>query len=199
MRKSILIIAIQVFVALTFSVNIYANSISLNEKAWYIPDSAKLQFAGNTGFLSIGASYLLFDQHFEAALFYGYLPKPVGGVNIHTVAIKAYVHPYMFKIHKNLGFSVYVGAGLNKAIGEQYFMFDHDKRPDDYYGRPGLFLSPVTGIRFFYNRPKESVISSMDLFLEVGTTDRYIAHCIDHDSVKFKDIINISFGTSLYF
>ncbi len=198
MKKLITFITLQFFIAF-FVGAIYGQSINSNKKEWYIPNSLKLQHAGNTGFLSLGASYFFLNQHVETALFYGYLPKSIGGVDVHTVAVKAYVHPYMFTIYKDFGMSAYLGVGINMALGDQYFIFDHDKRPEDYYGHPGLFLTPVVGARFFYNRPKENIVSCYDLFIEIGTTDRYIAIYSDNESIDFIEIFNLSFGVSLYF
>jgi hypothetical protein len=48
------------------------------------PDHIKVQYAGGIGFISIGAGYSTKNQKLEGDLSYGYLPKSVGGIRIHS-------------------------------------------------------------------------------------------------------------------
>ncbi len=53
-----------------------------------IPNRYTLQYAGSTGFLTVGAGYTL-DKHHRATLdlMYGYVPEKFGG-QVHAVTVK---------------------------------------------------------------------------------------------------------------
>lgn len=51
-------------IALLFFTNASAQDSTIVKKsAWYVPDYAKLQFAGNIGFFSVGIGYKFLSDH----------------------------------------------------------------------------------------------------------------------------------------
>src|SRR5688572_20267259 len=77
-------------IMMTFFLLMMAGSLSAQKKTFKIkfPDYIKLQYAGGTGFVAFGAGYSSKNQKFEGDLFYGYVPKSIGGVRIHSLSIK---------------------------------------------------------------------------------------------------------------
>ncbi|MFQ3297768.1 MAG: hypothetical protein ACI921_001761, partial [Polaribacter sp.] len=91
-------------VALLFLSNTFAQDAILiqdkaKEKAWYEPDYAKMQFAGNLGVLSVGVGYQLFNKVVYTELLYGYVPVSISKANeIHLISIKNTFPLYRKKI-----------------------------------------------------------------------------------------------------
>jgi hypothetical protein len=56
-------------------------------RAWYVPDHAKLQLAGNVGFLSPGVGYAI-GRRLEGDVFFGWVPEAVGGDDIFSLTGK---------------------------------------------------------------------------------------------------------------
>ncbi len=67
--KNILIVPI---ILLVFVKSFAQDKDSIQDKSWYTPDYVKMQFAGNIGFLSVGAGYQLFNDLLYTELLYGF-------------------------------------------------------------------------------------------------------------------------------
>src|SRR5687768_16913956 len=61
---------------------------STRSRRWYLPHYVPLQFAGNIGFVSIGAGYISSHRNYRLELLYGYVPKTVAGAYIHHITAK---------------------------------------------------------------------------------------------------------------
>ena len=196
MKKLIYYSIIQFLLIFMISSSLYAESIKISKKSWYIPDTIKAQLAGNLGFLSLGVGYFTFNQHLETIFFYGYLPEPISGISVHTISLRNYIHPYMFTFYKSWGLSPYLSIGINKILKDD----TKPKYPDGYYNNYlGSFISPAIGTRIFHNNSDNDLIKAYDFYFEVGTIDRYLIYYYVNETMEFKDILNFSVGVSLYF
>jgi hypothetical protein len=165
-----------------------------------LPDHLKLQFAGGIGFLSIGAGYSNKKQWLETDVYYGYVPKSIGGVTIHSLTGKLSVFPikFNFKNYQLKPFSI--GLLVNYTLGKQYFGFTPENYPFNYYGFPtslhaGAFVGGQVNKKLKEKKPKQ-----IGLYYEVISFDsEIISYLGNKNSLKFSDIINIGFGIKAAF
>jgi hypothetical protein len=90
-------------------------------RAWYVPDHAKLQLAGNVGFLSPGVGWAL-GRRADADLFFGWVPEAVGGTDIFALTGKVTWAPWSVA---SGGWSVRpltAGLQVTYTYGDQYFV-----------------------------------------------------------------------------
>lgn len=88
---------------------------------WYEPDHAKLQLAGNVGFLSPGAGYA-WGRRLEGDVFLGWVPEAVGGADIFSVTAKLRVAPWSIA-RRPWTFRPFTAAfQVTYTFGDQYFV-----------------------------------------------------------------------------
>jgi hypothetical protein len=130
LKKQILL---QIFILSFFSVSAQVEKKPNN----ILPDHIKLQYAGGIGFIALGAGYESKKGKTEGDFFYGYLPKKIGGVEIHAITGKFTWSP--FKIINKGSVQIKplsLGVLFNYTFGEQYFLFSPDNYPYSYYNYP---------------------------------------------------------------
>jgi hypothetical protein len=90
-------------------------------RPWYAPDHAKLQLAGNVGFLSPGIGWA--PGRLEVDLFLGWVPEAVGGDDLFSVTGKLTFAPWSVERGRWRARPLTVGLQLGYTFGEQYFVF----------------------------------------------------------------------------
>lgn len=160
---------------------------------WWRPDQVKVQYAGGTGFLSLGAGYQNKKQSLEGDLFYGYVPKSVGGVTIHMVTGK--VTGQVLRTLNLRGYELRpldLGISLTYTFGPQYFLFDPEYYSYAYYGFPTALHSGL----FAGGRLSRRVHShNIGVYYEVGTTDReLISWAQNTRALPVKEILHLAVG-----
>ena len=160
------------------------------KKTGVAPHYVKLQFAGSIGFLSLGTGYEFAKKKLQADVYYGYVPKKIGGINIHSVTGKLTWFPLSVQ-SKDVRFNLLTtGFLVNYAFGKQY---DFSLEEFDYYGFPtaahiGLFVGGGISKNKF------------SLYYELGTTDReLVSFASNKKGIKLPEIINIGIGARLSF
>jgi hypothetical protein len=178
---------------------VITEKISAQKKGLRIkpPDHLNLQYAGGMGFISIGAGYSTKNQKLDADLYYGYLPKSVGGVCIHSISAKVTwisIHPV--RIKKCQAEPLMTGLIINYSFGKQYFSFDPPYYPYKYYSFPTAIHSALfLGSRIGFNFPTNTFVSRLSLYYEVLSYDREIISFISNTkSLQVGDIITLSLG-----
>jgi hypothetical protein len=153
-----------------------------------VPHHVKLQFAGTIGFMSVGAGYKFAKNKLEGDFFYGYVPKKIGGINIHSVTAKLTWIPVTLKKNTYKFDLLTTGVLVNYAFGKQY---DISRTSFDYYGFPtAAHVALFAGGGITKNK--------LGLYYELGTTDReLISFASNTKGIKFHEIINIGFGARL--
>ena len=170
-----------------------------SERRWFVPDYTKIQFAGNTGFLSVGVGYLCFGEKLQLDVSYGYVPAFIGGVNIHTISQKSSIALKTFKLSENVTLSPTAAVGVNIVLGEKYLVLLSDKYPDGYYWPVALHFAPCIGARVHKQLHGLSKIKGLDIYFELGTIDYYIRDFVKSDYVGLTDILNVSIGVVVFF
>jgi hypothetical protein len=157
-----------------------------------LPDHINLQYGGGIGFISIGAGYCNKKDKLEGELYYGYLPRSIGGVRIHSLSAKFIWIPVHLSIKNNYKIEpLTTGILVNYNFGRQYFGFDPENYPYKYYSFPTAISTAIfIGSRFGFNKP-----GKLSVYYEVLSFDREILSLLTNTkSLDISDILNLSFG-----
>lgn len=173
-----------------------------NVEKWYRPDHVKLQFAGAIGFISPGIGIAYAKDKIETDLFFGYLPKQIGGEHIIMLTLKNTYIP--FSLHpKHSQLTIHpltIGGFFNYTFGNQYETFWPDHYPQGYYWwdsaiRLGIFLGGDVDIPI-----KNNTFNSVSAYYELGTNDLYlISYFQNLKYFKPYDILNLAIGVKMSF
>jgi len=176
--------------------------ISAQKKGFKIspPDHIKVQYAGGLGFISIGAGYSNKKQKLEGDLYYGYLPKSIGGVSIHSISAKVTWMPiHSVSIKKYQLEPLMTGLIVNYSFGKQYSSFDPPYYPYRYYSFPTTIHSALfLGSRIGYNFPEQSYVKRISVYYEILSFDREIISLVSNTkSLQLADIFTLSLGIKI--
>jgi hypothetical protein len=174
-----------------------ASAGSAPERAWYVPDHAKLQLAGNIGFLSPGVGYAFARDRLEADLFLGWVPEAIGGEDLFSVTAKLTWLPWTADVQGWRLRPVTVGLQLTRTFGKGFFVLEPDEYPRGYHMLPtalraGLCLGGVAGkpawgleqVGFYYE------LVALDVMLAFWTTNR---------ALGFADVFSLALGARVEF
>ena len=196
--------AIRILLLLLVPMQIMGQSTDQSSRKWYYPDYTKLHYAGEIGFISIGAGKEFFrKKNGEADIFVGYLPEGIGGDNIVTIAFKFHYLPWKKKIFSNKYElePLTVGAIGYHALGEDLNRLSDKKLyPDGYYWwTVGFRFGPFIGSRIstdFEHGP----FKNLWLYYELGTNDLFIySWGANRTLIPLRSIFNFSFGLKASF
>lgn len=178
---------------------VITEKISAQKKGFSIkpPDHLKIQYAGGMGFISIGGGYSTKKQKLEADVYYGYLPKSIGGVSIHSISGKVTWIPIRpVSIKKYQVEPLMTGLVVNYSFGKQYFSFDPPYYPYRYYSFPTAIHSALfLGSRIGFNLPTNTFVRRLSLYYEILSFDReFISLVSNPKSLQVTDIVTLSLG-----
>ena len=191
-------------IMITFFLLMMTDSLSAQKKNFKIkpPDYIKLQYAGGAGFVSVGAGYSSKNQKLEGDLFYGYVPKSIGGVRIHSISLKFnWIPIHSVEIKKYQVEPLTMGLLINYSFGKQYFSFDPPYYPYRYYSFPTAIHSAIFfGGRAGIKVPTKSFIHRLSFYYEILSFDREIISLVSNPkSLHIPDIVTLSLGTRISF
>src|SRR5678815_3646623 len=127
--------------------------------------------------------------------YYGYLPKSVGGVRIHSISGKVTWIPInSVSIKKYLVEPLMTGVIVNYSFGKQYFSFDPPNYPYSYYSFPTAIHSAVfLGSRIGCNFSPHSIARRFSFYYEILSFDRNIISLVSNPkSLVIQDILTLS-------
>jgi len=167
------------------------------QRKWYVPQAAKIQHAGNIGFMSLGATYYLVDDWYQLSIMYGMATDHTEAKTLNTLALK---NTFLIKKFHYNDFVLSPLAGLSINFGSTHNTYRKlpDYFPDKYYFQNKIHFAPFVGGMIYHPLPFKT-IKGIDFYSEVATMDNYLLEAIRTDYVKFDDIWNISLGLTLYF
>ena len=97
------------------------SAAAADARPWYVPDHAKLQLAGNVGFLSPGAGYAL-GRRVDGDLFLGWVPEAVGGDDVFSVTGKLTLSPWRLEAGRWRIRPFTAALQLTYTFGDSYFV-----------------------------------------------------------------------------
>lgn len=168
-------------------------------KRWYLPHYLPVQFAGNIGFLSTGVGYTSNNENYQLSLLYGYAPRAMAGVEIHTIAAKN-IFPLSRHAMKNSQTLIpYVGLGLTVEIGGNSFFRQPDHYPEGYYDFPkNLHVIAYGGVKLQRLLPDDfRMFRGVEFFAEAGTVDIYLWYKAMSNQIKFHQVFSLALGVNL--
>ena len=188
------------FIALFFFSNAIAqDSTLMSDKAWYIPDYVKTQFAGNIGLFSIGFGYQFHNNRIHSELLYGYVPASISKAEkIHTITLKN-TFSILNKEIKLITLSPITGFTASFETGNNSFLKLPDKYPKGYYSTNAFHFTFFIGAKVHKNFINSKIIKGADLYYELGSVDTYIWYKILSSEVKINQIFSSAIGINLYF
>lgn len=114
-----------------------AAGASADTRPWYAPDHAKVQLAGEIGFVSPGVGYELGSRRLHLDLFLGWVPASVGGKDIVTTTAKLTWAPWRARVLPRWHVvPLTAGVQLSYAYGSEYFLTAPSRYPPGYYELP---------------------------------------------------------------
>ncbi len=161
-----------------------------------LPDYFKLQFGGGVGFISIGLGYDSKNTKLEGDFIYGYVPKKVGGITIHTISSKITWFPLKKVDLKNLAIKpLSLGLLVNYTFGKQYFSFSPENYPYNYYDHPtAIHLGSFVGGQVKLNI-QDKHLKRLAFYYEIVTYDvELLSYLSNPKSLSPADIFNIGLG-----
>lgn len=200
MKKIILII---LFCAGFKTVSAQHNSDSTAECNRFIPKQLKLQFAGNIGFLSIGAGYQYLNRKVDLDVLYGFVPKVYGG-NMHILTIKNTYTPFRnLQLGNNVKLDPFtIGIPISYTFGKKYFFLaPRDQYPKRYYDySSALRIGIFGGGRIKYDFGNDNLVKEAAFYYELGTYDLMVHNYIFNiGESRFQDLFSLGLGIQLKF
>lgn len=198
---------IQRFIYIVICLLLFSSTIAAAEKEdikqdslkrkWYLPRAAKVQYAGNIGFISFGATYNLVDNWYQLTFMYGRADSKYDPEIIRTFAFK---NTFLIKQFHYKDFIISPIAGLSINFGSSHNTYRKlpGYFPDDYYFQNKIHFAPFVGAMVYHPLPFK-IIKGIDFYSEIATMDNYLLEAIRTDYVKYSEIWNLSLGVSLYF
>lgn len=174
----------------------FRNDTIMVKPRWFIPDHYKLQYAGNIGFMSIGAGYNIRDRY-EPSLYVGLLNETFGDsyTSVVTISLKN-----SFNLVKQpLWHHLYPKAGLSVNWGYTNNTFNElpAHYPNKYYFQNKIHLAPFMGCE--WHQPiSDKNLKAVGIYFEFGTLGAYLLECIRTQYIGFTDIWNLALGVSFY-
>jgi hypothetical protein len=182
----------------------YDKRLHRYRKSWgnLIPTHLKCQYAGDIGFISIGAGWD-YGHHsqWETDALFGYLPKYDSAKSKFTFTLKQNYLPWSLTINNRFSAEpLSCGLFLNSVLNNQFWYSEPDRYPKGYYNfnlrvRIHIFL----GQRFTYTIPRNRRLfcKSITAYYEVSTCDLYVASAFTNRYLKLKDIICLGMGVKV--
>lgn len=112
-------------------------------RAWYVPDRAKVQLAGNVGFVSPGLGYAGLGGRLEGDLFLGWVPAAIGGTDVWSLTAKATALPVALDLGGFAWTPLTVALQATYTFGDRYFVRPPSRFPGGYYDFPTALRAAV--------------------------------------------------------
>jgi hypothetical protein len=166
-----------------------------------LPDYTSTQYAGSTGWMSVGAAYNLFKHRARVGFHYGFVPEKKGG-KLHILSTSLFFKPYMLHASNKIDINpLDIGVKASYHFGDQFFMNLPSKYPDGYYWwKSALRLHLATETSVTYRLKNAGRIKSVTGFLELNSNDLYlVSYVLNFKSLSLSDIIKAGVGLRIGF
>lgn len=188
-------------IAFLFLINSFSQeSTVLKKKSWYVPDYAKVQFAGNIGLVSVGVGYRLFNKVLYSELLYGYVPESVSKSDkIQLITIKNTFPILTKEIGSNLTISPIAGFTASLDIRTNSFTKLPNKFLNKYYISNPVHFTLFTGASVHTDFINSKIFKGADFYFEVGTVETYLWYAIRSKEVSLNDVFSTAIGMNFCF
>lgn len=160
------------------------------------PVYIKAQYAGNMGLVSIGAGKTVFNNRTTADINYGYLPRSINGVEVHTFALRPAVHFNAFNAG-SVKTGYYLGAALAYSRTKNTYLQYPSYYPRDYYMPNAVHINPMMGILAKKALSHRNPQQQFAFFAEIGTVDVKLIDALVNRALNAAMVWSLSFGIAL--
>lgn len=170
------------------------------ENRWspWLPDLARLQFAGQAGLFSLGAGYAWWEDRVEVSANYGYIPYFVARQNIHTFSERNSFAPGGFRLGNRLAVQpLLAGIATNFTLGDRFQVY-LPKARGGYYWPDALYFWFFAGTKFDYFTARPALLRRIGIQTEIGTIHPYLQAYLKNREVGLKDILSLSISVQAY-
>ena len=164
-----------------------------------MPDQAKVQLAGNVGFLSPGLGYAWLGRRLEADLFFGWVPPPLAGEHIVATTAKVTWAPLLLRTRTGwVVRPLTLAAQLTYTFGSEYFVVLPDHYPPGYFQLPtalrsAFALGAAAGAPWLG-------LAEVGGYVEVVATDALVGLWIGNpETVGPTDVFSVALGVRAAF
>lgn len=171
-------------------------SAGVNDEMTRHPIYFKTQYAGNMGLMSVGAGKGIFFEKMTLDVNYGYLPKWVNGVSVHTVALRPAVNFEGFSL-ANLQFDYYAGLSITYSVANHTYILYPRYFPFEYYLPNAVHFNPMFGLNASKALSGDGLFSSLAFFAELGALDIKLRDSFTNRVISAFNVWNLSFGFAL--
>jgi hypothetical protein len=157
------------------------------------------QYAGSTGFLTVGFSKLTNNNKIELGMLYSRVPRSMGGVT-NSASLKFTYTPFDITLYKKLNLQPFqTGVFLSQNFSENLRPQWDKKYPAGYYWWPRslrthLFFSSQISIEI-----DKLALDRVGFYFETNTNDLYVySYLPNRKAMRIYDIFFFGLGIKLY-
>lgn len=164
----------------------------------FVPDFMRMQYAGQSGLVSVGTGYSWWHRKVETSLNYGYVPRFVADRRIHVLSERNAFSLGSLRLHRRLALEpAMAGVTANVSLGNRYQLF-LPKAQQDYYWPDALYFWIFTGARLDYLAPQAASYRGIGAQFEVGTLNQYLKSYRSNEAVDLGDILSLAVSAQIY-
>jgi hypothetical protein len=168
-------------------------------RRWFVPDHAKLQLAGEIGFVSPGVGYELANRKVHLDAFFGWVPEAVGGQDIFSLTTKLSYAPWRERAGRDWRVQPLIaGVQLTYTFGSQYFLRQPSRYPDGYYDLPTALHAGVSIGGSVTRKLRDG--RELGVYYELVAIDQMLRAWIENpDAIAAGDVVSLAIGTRFRF
>jgi hypothetical protein len=170
-----------------------------DDRPWYVPDHAKLQLAGDIGFLSPGVGWELARNRLEVDLFFGWVPESIGGHDIYSATAKLSYAPWRLRAGPQWRIQpLRTALQVTWTFGSEYFVRQPGRYPSGYYDIPtALHAGLALGAAVIRKLPRER---DLTLYAEAVALDTMLRDWHENrETIAASDVLSLAIGTRYRF
>lgn len=173
-----------------------AADVSGGGRRWYVPDHAKVQLAGEIGFVSPGVGYELASGRFHLDLFLGWVPASVGGKDIFSTTAKLTWLPWRARpLPRWQLVPLTVGLQLSYAYGSDYFLSAPSRYPPGYYELPTAVDVGLTAGGGVVRELRSGGVREVGLYYELVALGKMLQEWRENTRMlDASDVVSVAFG-----
>ncbi|MCC6903596.1 MAG: hypothetical protein IT377_31800 [Polyangiaceae bacterium] len=165
---------------------------------WAAPDFVKAQSGGYLGLATVGVGYATKNDLLAVAAYYGWVPRQVAGIEIHSFAVTLTARGRLCLDSRWEWIVAYGGVGSVFTRGEGFFIESPSPYPDDYYQPTARRYLVLVGSEVLLKPTTAPAwLSGHGPFFEVVFLDKYLSAWWKNDRIALRETLSLALGYKL--